>query len=475
VKILIWVIVGLLVLGGLSVGLALVAVKRVGGVGTGGMAVRVEPAVIGDLTETITAPGTIEAKTKVSISARVSARIIALPYKEGDKVTKGDPNAKPPVPPSLLVKLDATDLEAQLRSSQAHYDGQKAQIHVAEANIESQKSQIESSQAMLDDADRDLKRQKELFASKDVSQSVVDTAQSKVDQLRASLEAAKHSLEGMEQNLDVLQFELQAADADIARAKDNLSYTTITSPIDGVVTRVNSEVGELVVIGTMNNAGTVIMEVADLSKMILKARVDESSIADVKVGQKATVRIPAYQDKEFAGEVTTVALADTVDTLAGGQRYFKAEILLDTKGQRIISGLNADVDIQTATHGNVVMVPTQAVLGRPTDSLPSGIRNAPEVDGKKTTQTVVYRLINGKAVVTPVKVGASDVTRTVIESGLKEGDPVITGPFKVLDTLANDQVMHSDGSTTQPATKPTTGPTTEATTQPTTSPATTPS
>ena len=150
--------------------------------------------------------------------------------------------------------------------------------------------------------------------------------------------------------------------------------------------------------------------------------------------------------------------------MAGNQRYFKSEILLDTKGQRIISGLNADVDIQTATHKDVVMVPTQAVLGRPLDQFPAGIRNAPEVDATKTTQTVVYRLVNGKALITPVTVGASDVTRTVIKSGLKEGDPVITGPFKVLDTLANDQPFHSDGTaTTQPATKPATNPTTKPT------------
>ena len=183
---------------------------------------------------------------------------------------------------------------------------------------------------MLEDAKQDLKRQLGLLDSKDVSQSVVDTAQTKVDQLRANLEGAEHNLEGVEQNLQVSQFELQADEAEIVRAKDNLSYTTIMSPIDGVVTAVNSQVGELVVIGTMNNAGTVIMEVADLSKMILKARVDESAIVQVKVGQKAIVRVPAYDDKEFDGDVTSVALAETVDAMAGNQRYFKSEILLDT-------------------------------------------------------------------------------------------------------------------------------------------------
>ena len=125
--------------------------------------------------------------------------------------------------------------------------------------------------------------------------------------------------------------------------------------------------------------------------------------------------------------------------------------------------LNRQITLPTITPDTV---PSQAVLGRSYDSLPAGIRNAPEVDSTKTTQTVVYRLINGKGVVTPVTVGASDVTRTVIKSGLKEDDPVITGPFKVLETIAHDQAMHSDGATTKPATKPTTAPTTSPTSVP---------
>ena len=206
-KILIWVIVGLVVIGGLSIGLAFVAIKHGSTASSGGMARLRRAGNAGRSDRNHHTPGTIEAKSKVSISARVSARIIGLPYKEGDTVTKGDPNANPPIPPSVLVKLDATDLEAQLHSAEAHYAGQQAQVRVAQANIESQKSQIQSNEAMLEDAKRDLKRQLGLLDSKDVSQSVVDTAQTKVDQLRANLEGAEHNLEGVEQNLQVSQFE----------------------------------------------------------------------------------------------------------------------------------------------------------------------------------------------------------------------------------------------------------------------------
>src|SRR4051812_27767498 len=145
-----------------------------------------------------------------------------------------------------------------------------------------------------------------------------------------------------------MKHELEAADAEIARARDSLSYTTITSPIDGQITRINSQVGELVVIGTMNNPGTVIMEVADLNTMLVNARIDESSVASVKVGQKALVRAQAYAGEVFEGTVSSVALSQTEEK--DGSKYYKTEILLNTNGRRIFSGLTADVDIETARH-----------------------------------------------------------------------------------------------------------------------------
>ena len=121
----------------------------------------------------------------------------------------------------------------------------------------------------------------------------------------------------------------------------------------------------------------------------------------------------------------------------------------------MLSGLTGDVDIQTEQHRDVIAVPSQAVLGRPVDDLPTGIRDAAEVDKTKTQQPVVYRLISGKAVVTPVTVGPSDLTRTLIKSGIKEGDVVIIGPYKILETLAHDQRVKDEKTvTTQPTTKP---------------------
>jgi HlyD family secretion protein len=287
--------------------------------------------------------------------------------------------------------------------------------------------------------------------------------------------SAEHQLRADRANILVIQHSMEAAAAEVERAEEDLSYTTVTSPIDGVITKIETEVGELAVVGVLNQAGTTLMEVADLSKMILVARVDETSIARVKVGQKAKARVQAYPDTVFDGVVESVALART--TSGGGRSsssvsmvqgtYFETKILLDTKGKRILSGLNADVDIETQRHDDVLTVPSQAVLGRATDDLPPAVRSRPEVDPNKTIVTVVYRVENNKAVVTPVKVGPSDVNSTVILSGLKAGDQVIVGPYKVLESLTEGQAVKIDtlGASTQPAT--------QASTQPGTQPATT--
>ena len=412
--------------------------------------VRIEPAGRGDLIELVSAPGQVQPRNKVQISARVAARIIDLPSVEGDSVHKDNASASPPVAGSVLVRLDDKDLGAALRSAEARRAAEEAQIKVSEARIAAAGGQISASKVSLADAQRELGRQRELLASKDVSQSAVDQAQTKVDELVARLDSAEQSLRGDQAQIVVMRHNLDAAEAEIFRARDALSYTTIVSPIDGVVTRINAKVGELVMTGTMNNPGTVIMEVADLSQMLLVARVDEMSVAQLEVGQKAKVHIQAYPDEVFDGKVETIALSHTDER--DGSKYYKTEVLLDTKGRRIYSGLTGDVDVETRHHSAVIKVPSQAVLGRPLDDLPIGLRDRPEVDKTKTVATVVYRMVDGKAAITPVSIGPSDLTHTVIRSGLSEGDALIVGPYKVLESIKQDQKLKDERqATTKPA------------------------
>ena len=271
-----------------------------------------------------------------------------------------------------------------------------------------------------------------------------------------------HTLDAEKSNVLVLQHTLEAAEAEIAKAKEDLSYTTIDAPIDGVITKLNAKVGEVAVTGILNSAGTVLMEVGDLSSMLMVARVDDNSVAALRPGQKSHVRVPAYHDRVFEGTVDTIALTNTEDK--DGSKYFETKIRLLTHGERIYSGLTADADIETQRHENAIKIPSQAVLGRPTDDLPEEIRQKPQIDKSKSLATVVYRVINGKAVVTPVTVGPSDATRTQITSGLSAGDLVVTGPYKVLESLKHDQgVKDNRTATTMPATS---APTVTATSRP---------
>lgn len=413
---------------GILAALAMLGPKASGG-GTGAE-VTVEPVGRADLLEVVNAPGWIEPLRKVDISARVSARIDELPFEAGDAVHVGD----------VLVRLDASELEASLQSRQFRREAQAAQVEVDQLNIMAQRASLEGLAVSLAEADRDLKRQRQLLESGDISVSAVDDAQMQYDELKARHASGQAGLAAAEQALSVARHHLSAADAEIAQARENLDYTVMRSPIDGVVVRVIPEVGELAVTGTMNNPGTVIMEVADLSQMLMVAHVDESDITRVHKDQKAIIHVSAFEDREFDGVVRSVALATA--NPRGGSSIFETHILLHDTDTAIPIGLTADADIIVRSHENALKVPSQSVLVAKTDELPDDIRrdNA-SVDLDKTVTTVVYRFADGKTVVTPVKIGPSDVTHTLIKSGLDAGDRIITGPYKVLETIKHDQAV----------------------------------
>ena len=199
------------------------------------IAVRQTTAKKDVLVESVSAPGTVEPKRKVDVSAEVSARILELPLREGSPVKKGD----------VLVKLDGRDLTAALTSAEARRDGEKFRL-------ESERSRILGTQENLANSKLQLARQQNLFVTGDVSKQALDDAQTKTKDLESQLHAA-------EQTLSQLQKTIESSQAQIEQAREQLRKTVIVSPIDGVVTVLTAEVGELVMVGTMNNAGTRIM------------------------------------------------------------------------------------------------------------------------------------------------------------------------------------------------------------------------
>ena len=403
--------------------------------------VRVEIVQTGEFVEIINAPGEIRPETKVDISAKVSARIDELPFDEGDRVTGSDGDSGP----SLLVRLDSKNFESQLRSAIASRDAQKARIEVEKANILGQKATLEGTKASLKQINLEFERQKTLLESQDISQSAFDEVECSLLQFRAQHEASNHSIRAAELNLTVMEHNLTAAEARVEEAREALSYTTMHSPIDGVITQLNAEVGEVVMTGTMNNPGTVILQVADLSRMMLLAEVDETNVGQVQIGQKAKIHIPAFWEEEFDGVVQNIALTQRLSRT--GAKYYKTEILITGDVSRLYSGLTADVDIETNRHQDVIKVPSQSVLARRLDTLPLDItKDNPVVDQKKTQIAVVYRLLDGKTVVTPVRIGPSDLTHTLIREGLSVGDVVIVGPYKILEGLEHDKPVEVEKS-----------------------------
>jgi len=383
--------------------------------------VRAEPATHRELIETVAAPGEIEPLTKVEISAEVSSRIEQLPFREGDDIHRND----------IIVKLDDRNLKASLKSARAQREADRFRL-------QSEQAQRVGVMKHLEFARRHLDRQTGLYETGDVSRSTLDNAQDRVADLEASVESVTHTL-------SVIESSLAVADANIERAEDALTKTVIRSPIDGILTQLNAEIGEVVMLGTMNNPGTVIMTIADLSRMILNARVAETDVAKIAEGQKAKIHINAYRDRVYSGVLRTIALQRTTEM--DGTGFFETEIELDLQGERIYSGLVANVDIEIATHAGLI-VESQAIVERIVEDLPAEIRKNPLVDRRKRITNVVYRIVDGKAVCTPVKAGPSDLTHSVVLEGIDEGDEIIIGPYKVLESIEHDELVKLEDETT---------------------------
>lgn len=374
--------------------------------------VRLGQVDVGELSRTVSAPGQIEPLSSVKISAQVSARILALPFELNDAVKKDD----------VLVRLDAEDLLALLNSAKASLMGEQARL--------------EGAQSALQLAKQELERVRKLATTGDRTPADVERAQAEFERATSTMAASQAAID--------------AAKAQIQRAQKDLDNTVIKSPIDGVITSLDAKVGEVVVIGTLNNPGSVIMEVADLSQMLLKARVDESNIVPVKQGQTAKVFINAYGEREFKGRINRVELQRKVDRDNTG--YFEVEIPIElAQGEILRAGLTANTDIAVETLRDVLVVPSQAIVDRKVDELPKSVTEGnANIPKNNTYARVVFKVEDvpnkksaddkqmKKIVVVPVQVGSSDLTRSVILAGLSKGDTIVTGPFKVLLTLKHD-------------------------------------
>jgi HlyD family secretion protein len=380
---------------------------------TKGIRVRTAKVERKDLVQLVTANGTVQAKTKVELSANIMGQITKLNVKEGDRVKKGD----------LLLVIDQARYASAVASSRSNLQALQAQlVGVREAAAQ---------------AKRDYDNSRAQYHDGIIAMADLDRAKSQFDQATANVQRAERQVE--------------QAHADLASAQDALDKTEIRAPMDGIVTRRNTEQGEVVVTGTMNNPGTVLMTISDMSTIEAVLEVDQTDVPELHIGQKAAIRIDAFPDRTFPGEVSEIGSSPIQGTSAlGGAATgtdYEVKVTLLKHPEHIRPGLTVTADITTATRDHVLTVPIGALVTRQPEAkgTPGASKAVPTetpVSGKSETVASrakeiegVYMVAGGKADFRPVTTGIKGEMDVEAVSGLSEGDEIVVGPFKALRDL----------------------------------------
>ena len=398
----------------------LIVLSKTGAIGNKDEGKEVETSVVKEitLTETVSATGKVQPEVEVKISSEVSGEIIALPVKEGQAIKKGD----------LLVRINPDLYESGLSRSAASMSTAKAGLSQAEAQLKEAKANYD--------------RNKRLFEKGVISKSEWDKIVSAYEVAQASKQSA--------------YFGVQSAGATVTEAKDNLNRTTIYSPVDGTISKLDAELGERVV-GTQQMTGTEILRVANLNNMEVEVDVNENDIVKIEIGDEADIEVDAYLKKKFKGVVTSISNSASSDLTADQVTNFKVKVRIlkesyedMTKGKPsnyspFRPGMTATVDIITERKVNILAVPISAVVVKTdTTAVKKDIVKELEEKEKEVKTGVaekkhecVFVKVGDKAVLKPISTGIQDDTNIEIIKGLKKGDEVITGPYNLVSKELN--------------------------------------
>jgi HlyD family secretion protein len=401
-----------------------------------------------DLATVVSASGEIKPKTYVNIGANAYGKITHLYVKEGDRVKKGQ----------LLAQLENVQSSADVNANEASLQAAETDAIAADAGLKTSQADLQRAQADYDRNKLDWERAQSLFKDGLISKSDFDsrknawaTADSGLVQSQARVAQAKA------QN-DSAAKHVSQARANLTRVTDVLQKTTYSAPYDGVVTNLPVREGESVVIGIQNALGSTLMTIADMSVITAEVKVDETDIVNVHLGQPAEVTIDAIPKKIFHGAVSEIGDNAIVRssgvstsqqaTASEEAKDFKVVVTLHDPPKDLRPGLSTTAKITTATRGNVLSLPIQALTLRskaqieqqnnPPGSVHAAAPMAKEVasKGKKEDDIQgVFVIRNKKAVFVPVATGITGTTDIEVLDGLKDGDEVITGSYKVLRTL----------------------------------------
>lgn len=433
-------------------------------------------AVKQDLMSVVTASGEIKPRNYINISANAQGQLTAIMVKEGDHVKKGQ----------LLARLENVQPEADVASQRAALSAAEADAAASEANQNATQDNMAVLQAAIDrsksdvaKAELDFNRYKLLYAQKLIALQDFEQRQSALDSAKAALRQAESQL--VQSKAQIAQAAAQTSSsqkkvaqtrATLTRFNDVLSKHNAFSPIDGVVTDLPTRVGETVVPGVQNSAGSAIMTIADMSIITAEVRVDETDIVTVKLDQQASITIDAIPNQTYKGHVIEIGntaivrstgVAASQSTISSQEaKDFKVVIALDNPPDDIRPGLSCAAKITTAQHPQVLTIPIQSLTTRQKGDLekkPAGAApvstaklTPAELKARKVEIQGVFVVANGKAQFRQVETGITGATDIEVTSGLKEGEEIVTGPYQVIRSIRPDASVKVDN--TPPVVKP---------------------
>ncbi|GAB4127332.1 MAG: efflux RND transporter periplasmic adaptor subunit [Acidobacteriota bacterium] len=436
-----------------------------------------------ELVAVVTATGEIKPKNYVELQAEISGVITELFVKEGDLVQKG----------SLLLKIDPVQTEADakaqaavLAATQAEVRNQEAQIAIQRTNVDRELASVRVAEVELERARQNhalakatFERKQGLYEDNLISQdayeaakndlvnaeTALETARVRLEQAKAQYQVSKVVLEQAEIALEGARSRVKQQQAFLQRSHDLLSKTVIRSPLDGVITQLNVEVGERAVPGTLNNPAATLMVIADLSVIEAELKVDETDIVDLALGQPAVVKVDALPNTPLKGTVTEIGNSAIPTATSQEAKDFKVIVQLEDPPAVLRPGLSCTGEITTATRQNVLAIPIQALTMREFETDESGgllrkkpqekggpekvsadSQSGPRGPGRKKEFEGVFKVVDGKAVFVEVKTGILGSTEIEVLSGLEEGDTIVTGSYKTLRTLADGDAVKIEKS-----------------------------
>jgi HlyD family secretion protein len=409
-----------------------------------------------DLASVVSASGEIKPKTYVNIGANAFGKITKLFVKEGDRVRKGQ----------MLAQLESVQSGADVNATQASLDAAQSDSIAADAAWRTAVADLNRAKSDAEHTQLDWDRSQALWREKlipksenDSVKAVWQTAQAGLVQAEARVAQAKAQKESADRHITQNQ-------ANLTRVADVLQKSRYVAPFDGVITSLPVREGETVVIGIQNSPGSTLMSIADMSIITAEVEMDETDIVDVKLGQPAEVAIDAIPNRTFHAVVTEIGdnaivrstgVATSQQTTASDEaKEFKVVVTLQDPPENLRPGLSATAKVTTATRGNALAVPIQAVtVRRQADLQPSRDQGsvqaaAPARGNAKDARTDiqgVFVIRNKRADFVTVQTGITGSNDIEVLSGLSEGDEIVTGSYKVLRTLRPRATVKVDNAT----------------------------